>query len=260
MTLVRGGKTNKAERVRGIMEVLRLESYASVKLLASKLGVSEATVRRDLREFADQGVVRRTHGGAAFCGRSYEVPVRYRRSEHPEEKRRIGEAAAALVHDGLVVGLTGGTTTSEVARHLPWGCTLTVLTNSLNIATELAVRPHVTLVDTGGVARSASFELTGPVAEATVSRYHLDVVFLGVDGIDLTAGCTTHDDREAIINQAMVQRADRTIVVADRSKIGVRAFAKICEVGDVSLLITDRHAAGNPLAALKNAGLAIRNV
>ena len=250
----------KAERMRGIMDVLRLEGYAPVELLTSKLGVSAATVRRDLKEFAEQGLVRRTHGGAAFSGQGYEVPVRYRRGERAAEKRRIGETAARLLTDGLVVGVTGGTTTSEVARHIPWGRNLTVLTNSLNIATELAVRPHVTLVDTGGVARSASFELTGPIAEATVARYHLDLVFLGVDGIDVATGCTTHDDREASINRAMVERAERTVVVADRSKIGARAFARICEIREVSLLITDLQADGDAFAALKEAGLSIELV
>lgn len=250
----------KSERMRSIMDVLRQEGYASVEVLTSKLGVSAATVRRDLREFAEQGSIRRTHGGVAFCGQGYEVPVRYRRDERAEEKRRIGEAAARLAREGLVVGVTGGTTTTEVARRIPWGRSLTVLTNSLNIATELAVRPHVTLVDTGGVARSASFELTGPIAEATVARYHLDLVFLGVDGIDLATGCTTHDDREASINRVMVERAELTVVVADRSKIGARAFARICEVREVSLLITDEQADGESLVALKKAGLAVELV
>lgn len=250
----------KAERIRSLAELLREEEYASVDALSAKLGVSAATVRRDLHEFASQGLVTRTHGGAVFSGRSYEVPVRYRRGERADDKRRIGAAAAAQVTDGLVIGITGGTTTTEVARRLPARYSLTVVTNALNIAIDLALRPHIRLVDTGGVARSSSFELTGPIAETTVARYHLDLLFLGVDGIDEVTGCTTHDDGEANINRAMVDHADRIVVVADSSKIARRAFARICGLAEVDMLITDRLAEGAGAKALEGAGVAVVQV
>lgn len=255
-----GQVMKKAERVRTLIDLLRDEEYASVNDLSTKLGVSVATVRRDLQEFAAQGFLTRTHGGALFSGESYEVPVRYRRSERMEDKRRIGAAAAAEVSDSLVVGITGGTTTTEIARRLPSRLSLTVVTNALNIATSLALRPKVRLVDTGGIARSASFELVGPIAESTISRYHLDLLFLGVDGIDVSMGCTTHDDGEAHVNAAMVENADRVVVVADSSKIGRRAFARICELRDVSLLITDIFANPSTLVSLEEAGICVQQV
>lgn len=250
----------KAERVRALADLLRQEEYVSVDDLSTKLGVSTGTIRRDLREFAGQGLITRTHGGALFSGENYEVPIRYRRSERAEYKRGIAAAAAAEVSDSLVVGITGGTTTTEVARQLSPHLSLTIVTNALNIATDMALRPNIRLVDTGGIARSASFELVGPVAEATISRYHLDLLFLGVDGIDVSTGCTTHDDGEAHTNHAMVENADRVIVVADSSKIGRRAFARICELRDVSLLITDVLADPSGLAVLEETGLAVRRV
>lgn len=250
----------KAARIRALADLLRQEDYASVDEMSRKLEVSAATVRRDLREFASQGLITRTHGGAVFAGQDYEVPIRYRRGERAEDKRRIGAAAAAEVGEGAVIGVTGGTTTTEVARRLPPRMSLTVVTNALNIATDLALRPNVRLVDTGGLARSASFELTGPIAVATVERYHLDLVFLGVDGIDVGTGCTTHDDGEANVNRAMVENADRVVVVADSSKIGRRAFARICELQEVGMLITDTIADGVGVAALEQAGVSVVRV
>jgi DeoR family transcriptional regulator of aga operon len=250
----------KDERIRGIGELLRETEYASVDFLAEKLGVSAATIRRDLKELADQGSLRRTHGGAVLGGPSYEIPVRYRQRERAEEKRRIGRAAAALVGDGMIIGMTGGTTTSEVARAMPLRTSFTVVTNAVNIATTLAPRPNVRVVVTGGVARSASFELAGPIAESTLSRYHLDVVFLGVDGIDAAAGCTTHDDTEAMTNEIMTRQAERVIVVADSSKIGRRAFARICRVEDVSLLITDTSADDSAVAVLESKDVKVERV
>ena len=251
---------NKRERYRVIADLLREDGYVSVDVLSAKLAVSKATIRRDLREFGAQGLLTRTHGGAAFSGRTYEVPLRYRRGEREGEKRRIAAVAASRVTEGAVIGLTGGTTTTEVARRLPARGTLTVVTNALNIAADLALRPNVRLVDTGGIARPVSFELTGPIAEHTVSRYHLDLLFLGVDGIDPVNGCTTHDDGEAQINRAMVLRADRVVVVADGSKIGRRAFAQICGIDSVAEVITTDVAEEERLQALRTAGVAVVQV
>src|SRR5204862_784581 len=132
---------------------------------------------------------------------------------HQDEKRRIAVAAAARGVDGSAIGLTGGTTTTEVARALADRPQLTVVTNALNIASELAVRPNLKLVVTGGVARSESYELVGPLAEASLSGLYLDIVLVGVDGIAVGAGLTTHHEVEAHTNRALIARARRVIVV-----------------------------------------------
>ena len=126
-----------------------------------------------------------------------------------------------------MVALTGGTTTTEVARSRAARRRSHVVTNALNIAAELAVRPNVKLVVTGGVARSASYELVGPLAEATLRSINVDVAFVGVDGIDVRAGLTTQNETEAATNRALIERSRRAIVVADGSKLGHVAFASI---------------------------------
>jgi DeoR family transcriptional regulator of aga operon len=250
----------KFERFSAILEQLAISGSASVDELSERLGVSGATIRRDLTQLADQRLLTRTHGGAVVQAVSYELPVRYRTERRSEEKRRIAQAAAELVPDGGVVGITGGTTTTEAARMLAAQPNLTVVTNALNIAAELAVRPNLSLIVTGGMARAASFELVGPVAEQTLSGYHLDVALLGVDGIEAAAGCTTHDDTEARTNAILLKQSKRAVVLADSTKLGRVAFATICPLSAVHTLITDKAADPAQLAPLQAAGLDIRIV
>lgn len=243
-----------------ILEHLASHGSASVEELSAQLGVSGATIRRDLTQLAEQHLLTRTHGGAVVQAVSYELPVRYRTERHSAQKRRIGQAAAELVPEGGVVGITGGTTTTEAARVLATRQSLTVVTNALNIAAELAVRPNLSLIVTGGTARSASFELVGSIAEQTLAGYHLDIALLGVDGVDAAAGCTTHDDTEARTNALMLKRARKAVVLADSTKLSRVAFATICQLADVDLLITDKDAAPDALTPLRQAGLEIHVV
>jgi DeoR family transcriptional regulator, aga operon transcriptional repressor len=250
----------KFERFSAILEQLSGNGSASVDELSERLGVSGATIRRDLRQLADQRLLSRTHGGAVVQAVSYELPVRYRAERHSQQKRRIARAAAEFVPQGGVVGITGGTTTTEAARVLASRQDLTVVTNALNIAAELAIRPNLSLIVTGGMARSASFELVGPVAEQTLGGYHLDVALLGVDGIDAQAGCTTHDDTEARTNAVLLKRSKRAVVLADSTKLGTVAFATICDLTEVDTLITDTDADPAELDRLRSVGLTVRAV
>jgi DeoR family transcriptional regulator, aga operon transcriptional repressor len=250
----------KFERFSAILEQLASDGSASVEELSERLGVSGATIRRDLRQLADQRLLSRTHGGAMVQAVGYELPVRYRTERRSQEKKRIGAAAADLVPSGGVVGITGGTTTTEAARVLATRRELTVVTNALNIAAELAVRPNLSLIVTGGTARSASFELVGPTAEQTLSGYHLDVALLGVDGIEVAAGCTTHDHTEARTNAALLNRAKTAVVLADSTKLGKVAFATICSLSEVNVLITDKDASPAELSRLRAVGLDVHVV
>ena len=156
----------------------------------------------------DQKLLSRTHGGALAQDVAYELPVRYRGGRNRDQKRRIAAAAAALLPKGpLTMGLTGGTTTSEVARLIADRVDVTLVTNALNIATELALRPRLKIIVTGGVSRPQSYELVGPLAEQTLTGLHMEVAVVGVDGISADAGLTTHDEVEAHTNRAMVARA-----------------------------------------------------
>jgi DeoR family transcriptional regulator of aga operon len=231
------------DRLGLILQQLNQHSSVGVASLAVQLGVSEASVRRDLQLLESQKLLTRTHGGAVASGVLYELPMRYRGGQHYEAKRAIADAANALIPaDVTSVGLNGGTTTTEVARALAARAGLRVVTNALNIASELAVRSNIDLVVCGGSARHESYELVGPLAELTLANINIEVAVIGVDGVSPTAGLTTHHEVEAHTNRALVAAAERVIVVTDSSKIGKRGFAKICDLSAVSDIITDSTA------------------
>ena len=227
------------ERLSGLLEILAREGRIDVETTARELGVSAATIRRDLDHLARQQMLTRTHGGAVANSVAYDLPLRYKTARHASEKQRIGAAAASLVGPGAIVGLNGGTTTTEVARAIATRAgtqangrdpAVTVVTNALNIANELTVRPQTKIVVTGGVARPQSYELIGPLTTWILNQTSLDIVFLGVDALDIDVGATAHHEDEASVNQLMASRAREVVVVADSTKIGRRAFARICDL------------------------------
>jgi len=250
----------QADRLTAVLERLSQNGSLGVVELAEQLDVSPATVRRDLKLLEEQHLLSRTHGGAVANGVVYELPLHYRSGRHGDEKRRIAREAASRVSEGTAIGLTGGTTTTEVARAIVALPRLTVVTNSLSIASELAVRPNLKLVVTGGVARVESYELVGPLAEASLAGLNVDRVFVGVDGISARAGLTTHHEVEAHTNRALIDRAEVVTVVADGSKLGVTAFAQICELGPVTELITDADAPRDVVDELTAQGIAVTAV
>ena len=247
----------KPHRLKSILELLASDGTLDVSELATQFEVSEATIRRDLQDLEVQHLLRRTHGGAEARGLSYELPMRYKAARQHDEKVRIARVAAQQVTDGMVIGLTGGTTTTEIARQLANSEGLTLVTNALNIAFEMVVRPRLKVVVTGGVARSESYELVGPLAESTLVDINLDLVFVGVDGISLEAGLTTHHEVEARTNRDLINRSRHVTVVADSSKIGRIAFARICEIDRVDELVTDTTADASVVAGLEDAGLKV---
>jgi DeoR family transcriptional regulator of aga operon len=211
-------------------------------------------------------MITRTRGGAVANGVSYDLPLRYKTAKHSAEKQRIGAAAAALVAPGTVVGLNGGTTTTEVARALavrpdlansPDGAPLTVVTNALNIANELLVRSRMKIVVTGGVVRPQSFELVGPLGGGILREVTLDVVLLGVDALDVALGAAAHHEGEAAMNSLMVARARRVVIIADSSKLGAHAFARICPIDRVETLVTDSGAPESIVQGFRHAGLTV---
>jgi DeoR family transcriptional regulator, aga operon transcriptional repressor len=248
---------HKSARLSAILEQLATSGTVDVNGLAKELGASPATIRRDLATLERQRLLERTHGGAAAHAVGYELPLRYKGVRFAQEKRRIAATAAGRAMEGMAVGLTGGTTATEVARALAGRPRLTIVTNALNIASELSVRPNIKLIVTGGLARSQTSELSGPIAEASLAGLTLDLAFIGVDGVDARAGCTTHEEVEAHTNQVMIRHAQRAVLVADSSKIGKVTFARICPVQDVDELITDRAADPSAVRALTEAGVEV---
>ncbi|MFF5084591.1 DeoR/GlpR family DNA-binding transcription regulator [Actinoplanes sp. NPDC000266] len=248
----------RADRVTTILE--RLAAFGSVDAgdLAEEFDVSAATIRRDLQTLEDQRLLSRTHGGAVAVDVAYELPVRYRAGQHRDEKRLIAEKASLMLPAGpLTLGLTGGTTTHLLARLLAVRVDLTVITNAVNIAAELALRPRLKLIMTGGVSRTQSYELVGPIADQALQGLNIEIAVVGVDGISARGGLTTHDEIEANTDAAMLRRADRVIVVADGSKVGKVCLARIWPVDDSITLITDASADPAGLEAIRRTGAQI---
>lgn len=252
------------ERWNALLAILARDGKIEVEPVAAELGVSAATIRRDLGHLSRQQMLTRTRGGAVVNAISYDLPLQYKAARNAPEKHRIAAAAAAIVPPGSVVGLNGGTTTTEVARILasradpgpPSGEPgLTVVTNALNIANELVVRGHVKLVVTGGVALPASYELIGPLADGVLQGITLDYAILGVDALDPERGAFAHHEGEAGINRLMAAQARHVIVVTDSTKLGTRAFARICSCDAIGTLVTDRGAAPGIVRAFTQAGV-----
>jgi DeoR family transcriptional regulator, aga operon transcriptional repressor len=248
----------RAERMSAILDHVADQGSVDVLQLAAKLGVSGATIRRDLHALDQQGLLIRTHGGAIANGVGLELPIRYKEGHHQPEKRRIGAMAASLVNDGDVVGMTGGTTATEVARALSDRQDITVVTNALNIAADLVLRPNIRLLVVGGKARHASYELVGPTAEEVVARYHLDIAFIGVDGLTVDEGCTTHDEMEALTDLAFIRQSQRNVVIADSSKVGKIRFARICRLPAISDLVTDSAIDQAAADSISQVGVSVR--
>lgn len=237
---------NRTERGNRILEILADNGSVDVDQLVSGLGVSPATVRRDLDALAEKELLVRTHGGATRGGVAYDLPQRYRLGDD-DAKRSVAARAAAKVSRGMTVGMTGGTTTGIIAQLLGMRPdlrsengrpSLTVVTNSVNIASTLAVRPHIKVVVSGGVMHPASYELVGPWAVQTLGGLSCDLAFIGVDGMTPQGGFTVHEEDEAELNALMARRAREAWVVTDSSKAGHTAFAALPEVKGIGL-ITD---------------------
>lgn len=257
---------DRGQRWSALLALLGQHGRLSVSQVCRELGVSEATVRRDFTELAAQQLATRTHGGVVASAVAYDLPVRYKSSSSDGAKQRIARAAAELVPAGAVVGFNGGTTTSAAARRLaarldlaqaPERPAVTVVTNALNIATEMVLRPHIRCVTLGGVSRPESYEQTGPLATMVLEHLWMNVLVLGVDAVSAAGGASCHHEGEAGINALMVQRADRVVVVATGDKVGTRSFARICRVGAVHTLVTDPTAPADQVRALRSEGVTV---
>jgi DeoR family transcriptional regulator of aga operon len=251
------GEMSKATTTRraAILEILNRGGFSSIPDLTRELGASTATIRRDLAHLHETGQLRRTYGGAVSNSVS-EVPYREKLAEAADEKARIAQLAVSLVEPGASIGITGGTTALFVARRLPRDAGLTVVTNALTTAMELA-GSAMRIIVTGGELRGTTFELVGPLSGSVLQHIHLDVVFAGVDGISVEAGLTTHNTVEAQTNRWLVERATRVVVVADARKLGLRTFAQIVPLERADLLITDDGADNAHVESLRAAGVEV---
>jgi DeoR/GlpR family transcriptional regulator of sugar metabolism len=230
----------KEERHRLILDAIEADGRVTVSGLSRKLDVSEVTVRRDLQDLASRGLLQRSHGGAVLPNAaSPEPPVLQRITETQAYKAQIGRAAADLIPDGSSVFIGSGTTTAQVARHLAGRKSLTVITNALNVAIELAMAEGVTVVMTGGVMRKSELSLIGHLTELALREVRVDRAVVGMQAISLDNGMTNDHWPEVMTDRAVIQMAPELIVVADHTKFGQVASALIAPVERISTLVTD---------------------
>jgi DeoR/GlpR family transcriptional regulator of sugar metabolism len=240
-----------------ILERVADEQSIHVGDLARELGVSEMTIRRDIRILERDGFLRQTYGGAtAHLTRSLDVAFNARALQHPREKRLIAMRATSLL-DGLgTVFLGVGTTLEQFARSMPAREDLTVVTPSLPIASLLGTRPF-RVVALGGTVRRNDLTAVGAVAIATLARYRFDAAVIGAAGLSVRWGLTELADEEAEIQRVAISRAERVIVLADGSKIGAATSAVVAPAAAAHLLVTDASAPVAELDALRALGVGV---
>lgn len=242
-------------RRRQIVEVLSEREEVQVAALATALGCSEMTVRRDLEVLEREGVLRRVHGGATRAQQTAEeVPYAMRAFGHTEEKARIGARCAGLLSEGETIVLDGGTTALEVARALR-GRRVTVMPLALRPVFELHDSPEVKLLLPGGEVRPGELSLIGGLSQRSFSGLHFDTFVLSPCGVELRAGVTAHLMAEAEVKRAALEASRRVIAVADSSKLGVVAFGEVCPLHAVDILVTDSAAAPRLLKEIAAAGV-----
>lgn len=251
------------QRRRKIVELLEQKGQVTVRDLVERFAISAVTARADLDALASQSLAVRSHGGAVRRMEvNHDYPLRFKQGLHRGEKIRIGQAAADLVRPNEVIILDSGTTTAEVARHLKAKKIqpLTVITNGLNIASELTDAPGISVILIGGLLRPISRSFVGPQAETMLKEFHADRLFLAVDGFDLEIGASTPDVFEAQLNGLMMQASREVNIVADSSKLGRRSVSRIGPLEKIHRLITDSRAPSDFAEKLRKLGIEVLTV
>ncbi|HGL6329226.1 DeoR family transcriptional regulator [Citrobacter amalonaticus] len=240
-----------SERREQIIQRLRQQGSVQVNDLSGLFGVSTVTIRNDLAFLEKQGIAVRAYGGALICDSNMpgaEPSVEDKSSLNTAVKRSIAKAAVELIKPGHRVILDSGTTTYEIARLMRQHSDVIAMTNGMNVANALLEADGVELLMTGGHLRRQSQSFYGDQAEQSLQNYHFDMLFLGVDAIDLERGVSTHNEDEARLNRRMCEVAERIIVVTDSSKFNRSSLHKIIDTQRIHTIIVDE---GIPEESLK---------
>jgi DeoR family transcriptional regulator of aga operon/DeoR family fructose operon transcriptional repressor len=250
-----------AERRQAIARVIDEQTRASVAELSQKLSVSEVTIRKDLALLEMEGTVLRTHGGAIAAGRSrHELAFEVRARLHRTEKTLIGAEAARLVEDGDSIALDASSTALQIARHLKARRELTVVTNGIRVASELAGQPSITVLMPGGALRWEAFSLVGKWGSMMLRQLNIQKAFVGAVGFTLEEGLTDVNAEEAELKKAMVLSAKDVIGVFDHTKWNRVAMATFCPTDRLRLVISDDRAPAQAVAAARELGVDVRLV
>jgi DeoR/GlpR family transcriptional regulator of sugar metabolism len=240
-----------------LIDLIKQHGRVSVQEIIDRLQISEATARRDLDMLEKSGDIIRTIGGAIYDGGEKEIPFSEKRSVSWKEKEQIAATAADLVREGDVIGLTGGTTTYLIAKALKQKRKITIVTNAVNIATELSDAEDIQVVVTGGVMRSKSYELCGPLADKIIESINITKMFFGIDGFSVEKDFTMYSELENRITQLMISRSSQSFAVFDYSKLGKASLFTITHLHQVYGVIMDRLPESSYTEAFQQANVSI---
>lgn len=249
-----------SERREQIIQRLRQQGSVQVNDLSLFFGVSTVTIRNDLAFLEKQGIAVRAYGGALICESNapvVEPSVEDKSSLNTAVKRSIARAAAELIQPGHRVILDSGTTTYEIARLMRQHTNVIAMTNGMNVANALLEAEGVELLMTGGHLRRQSQSFYGDQAEQSLQNYHFDMLFLGVDAIDLERGVSTHNEDEARLNRRMCEVAERIIVVTDSTKFNRSSLHKIIDTQRIHTIIVDEGIPEESLQELRRSGVEV---
>jgi DeoR family transcriptional regulator of aga operon len=240
-----------------ILEILSLEGQVAVSELSKKFSVSEVTIRNDLSHLEKKGLLIKTRGGGLKTQRvGIDQQLNEKAKINSKEKQTIGKRAAEIINDNDTIIIDSGTTTVEVVKNIGRINNLTVITNALNIASQL-IRDEIKVILLGGVLRNSSLSLIGPIGENSIKNFYCDKCFLGVDGIDSQSGIYTPNLEEAHLNRLMIEASKEVIIVTDSSKFKRKSFAHIAPITNVSIIITDSKIPEDELKNLHNMGIKV---
>ena len=252
---------NTLERRTKILALLEANGLVKVNELSNLFNVSDVTIRNDLAQIENKGFLIRTRGGAIKSQRTgIDFKLTEKAKQHSLEKQAIGKKASELIKDGDTVIIDSGTTTLELAKNLNGFENLIVITNALNIASQLVNSEKIKVIMLGGMIRQNSLSLIGPIAENNVKNYFCDKLFMGVDGIDSHYGITTPNTEEAHLNKLMIEISKEVIVLADSSKFLRRSFAFISPITKINTIITDKNIPPEELNNLQNQAVKVITV
>ncbi len=243
------------ERRTQILQIVRSAGRVKVNVLARRFNTSAVTIRNDLNELHQRGLVLRSHGGAVLPDKIlHESPVHERLKAYSDEKRRIGAMAASMIHDGDTIILDSGTTTLEIARQIKRKQGLQIITNGVNIAAELLDARDSQLFIVGGTVRGESASISGRFTEEMFDQFSADKLFLSGAGCDLDFGVSGANLEETMVNRAMLRISREIILVADSSKFSKRSMSRIAPFSDIDTVISDTGLGEEMQAKLRSRG------
>jgi len=246
------------ERQEAIAEILKDKKKVTVTELAERFGFSESSIRRDLSKLEQKGQAKKVYGGAILASTTqHELDYQERLSRSIREKSAIAASAVKLIHSGQAILLDSGTTALQIAMRLPEAMNLTVVTNGLAIFDVLSGRRGISLFMLAGRYRPSSRDLVGPMLVNAVKQFAVDIAFLSVDGFDARYGLSTTDHEVAEAAQAAMSIAAKRVVVSDSSKGGRRAFAHICGIDEVDVIISDKQLDKDVCNGIREAGVKV---